>query len=72
MTLEDVVKISPKAPKLINLVTKNAIVEFETINDDDSKLWFEMLKKVAFSDGDSAKNDGIEQDNELYCSVDEG
>ncbi|KAH1019147.1 hypothetical protein HUJ04_009011 [Dendroctonus ponderosae] len=72
VTLEDVVKISPKATKQINIVTKNAIMEFETINDEDSTLWFEMLKKVAFSDGESAKNDGIEQDNELYCSVDEG
>lgn len=70
ITLEDVIKITKKSANIINVVTKNSTFEFETQSEEFNQ-WFESLKLVAFS---SETNDdtSVEQENDLYCSSDEG
>lgn len=70
ITLEDVIKITKKSADIINVVTKNSTFEFET-QSEDFNVWFESLKLVAFS-SDTNDETSVEQENDLYCSSDEG
>ncbi|KAL1505753.1 hypothetical protein ABEB36_005243 [Hypothenemus hampei] len=71
ITLEDVIKITPKSSTVINIVTKHSCIDFMTTSDEELSSWFDVLKKVAFSI-DSVKSQSIEEDNDLYCSSEEG
>lgn len=71
ITLEDVIKITPKSLNVINIFTKNSDMEFGTISEENMNQWFEALKSVVFPSENTLPND-IEQDNDLYSSTDQG
>lgn len=68
--MEDVIKITKKSVNIINVVTKNSTFEFETQSEEFNQ-WFESLKLVAFSP-ETNDDTSVEQENDLYCSSDEG
>ncbi|XP_066247271.1 docking protein 3 isoform X1 [Euwallacea similis] len=68
--LEDVIKLSRKSVNVINIIAKNSLFEFATVSEDESNLWFDVLKRVSF--GTNVQENSLEQENDLYCSSDEG
>lgn len=71
ITLEDVIKITPKSLNVISIFTKNSDMEFGTMSEENMNQWFEALKSVVFPSENTLTND-IEQDNDLYSSTDQG
>lgn len=71
VTLEDVIKITPKSPNVFNILTKTADYDFGTMSDDFLNIWFRAVQSVAFPD-EISQITSIEEDNDLYCSTDVG
>ncbi|XP_076250655.1 docking protein homolog [Rhynchophorus ferrugineus] len=75
VTLENVIKITPKLSNVFSILTKTAEYEFATVfedqGDDIFNEWFKAVQSVAFPH-EIAEISGIEENNDLYCSTDEG
>lgn len=75
VTLENVIKLTPKLSNVFSILTKTAEYEFGTIFedqvDDAFNDWFKAVQSVAFPH-EITEISGIEENNDLYCSTDEG
>ncbi|XP_050299724.1 uncharacterized protein LOC126738428 [Anthonomus grandis grandis] len=71
ITLEDVIKITPKTTNILHIVTRNSDIEFSASSEESLHNWHKAISGVAFPDERSEVSE-VEQDNDLYCSTNEG
>lgn len=72
VTLENCIKVSSNNSTTFSITTKkDGVHEFSTNNADELPSWLNAIQSVAFPD-DASKISSIEEDNDLYCSSEEG